>query len=68
MKEEYLSQSIEILNIPKSIIDIFTKKNILTISKLCKKTKQDLKEIGLIKAEIDKVEIELQLIGLDLGI
>lgn len=42
------------------------KNNISVLSKLCEKSKTELKKFELTQKEIDKIEIELQLIGLNL--
>ena len=63
---ELKKQSIEILNISDNIKSILKDKKINTLEKLCKKTKFELKNYDLTQNEVKKIEVELQLKGLDL--
>ena len=66
MEEKISNQSISRLDISEHIIEILINSNIDTIGKLCKKSKTDLKKIGLLQNEANKIEIELELLGLNL--
>ena len=68
MKEEnkYINQSIERLDIPVSELDILKENNIITLGNLSNYTKTDLKNINLKSDNINKIQIELQLLGLNL--
>ena len=64
MENKLINQNIERLDIKDNIINILKNNNITKIGQLCKKSRSDLKNIGLEKFEIDKVSIELELNGL----
>ena len=68
MREEnkYIKQSIERLDIPVEKIDILKGKKIKTLGDLCNYSKTDLKSFNLSSNEINKIQIELQLLGLKL--
>ena len=67
MEEKLSKQNIYLLtNIDDKTLNILKENNIKTIGQLCNNTKSDLKNIGLLHKEIDKIEIELQLEGLNL--
>lgn len=66
MDEKIRTQSIDRLNISINTTNILKENKIKTIEQLCKKNKNDLKKLNLIPNEINKIEIELQLLGLNL--
>lgn len=66
MKEKILNENIDRLNISCKLLDLLKGKNITKIHHICKKTKSDLKDLGFDNKDISKIEIELQLLGLDL--
>ena len=66
MDEKISKQSIYRLDISDDAINILNENKIKTIGQLCKKTKKDLKNYDLLQNDIKKIEIELQLIGLDI--
>ncbi|MBE5806279.1 MAG: hypothetical protein E7313_06185 [Clostridiales bacterium] len=66
MDEKLLKQDINRLNLNDNAIDILKQNEIISIGQLCKKTKSNLKNIKLTQNEINKIEIELQLLGLNL--
>lgn len=68
MKDEnkYTKQKVERLDIPISQIDILKQNKIQTLGELCKYSKTDLKEMNIDVKYINKIQIELQLLGLDL--
>jgi len=66
MDEKLLKQDINRLNLNDNAVDILKQNEIISIGQLCKKTKSNLKNINLTQNEINKIEIELQLLGLNL--
>lgn len=66
MSNKYLEQNIDRLDIPTKAIDLLKKKHIIKIKQLCDKTKTNLKDLGLNSLEVDKLVIELQLLGLNI--
>lgn len=66
MDEKLQKQSIDRLDITDNAIEILKDSKIDTIGKLCKKSKSDLKKLNLTQNEINKTDIELQLLGLNL--
>ena len=63
---KYLEQNIERLDVEIRIIDILKENKIKKIKELCKLSKTDLKEMDIKQKEAEKLQIELQLLGLDL--
>lgn len=66
MEEKISKQKIERLDISDDATNILKENNINTIGQLCKKSKTDLKKMQILQNDINKIEIELQLLGLDL--
>ena len=66
MEEKIKNQSINRLCISDNTIKLLQESNIQTIGQLCKKSKRILSELKLAQSEIDKIEFELQLLGLSL--
>lgn len=66
MDNKYLEQSIDRLDIPSKIINLLKDNKIVKIKQLCNKTKTNLKDLGLNSIEIEKLMIELQLLGLNI--
>lgn len=66
MSNKYLEQNIDRLDIPSKAIDMLKENKITKIKQLCDKTKTNLKNLGLNSVEIDKLVIELQLLGLNI--
>lgn len=64
--EKIKEQRIQRLDISEHTIEILNANNVTIIGELCRKSKTDLKKINLVQNEIDKIEIELQLLGLNL--
>lgn len=64
MENKLFSQSIRRLDLEDKILDILENNDIRTLGVLCGKTKTELKKIGLTQNQINKLEIELQLLGL----
>lgn len=65
-EKKYINQNIERLDIPVSEINILKENNIKTLGKLCNYTKTDLKGFNILPNNINKIQIELQLLGLNL--
>ncbi len=65
-ENKYIKQNIERLDIPVSEINILKENNITTLGNLCDYTKTDLKRFELKQDNINKIQIELQLLGLNL--
>ena len=63
---KYLEQNIERLDVEIRVIDILKENKIKKIKELCKLSKTDLKEMDIKQKEAEKIQIELQLLGLDL--
>lgn len=64
MEEKYKKQSIDrFLFIKGDMLDKLKSENIKTLGQLSNKTRTDLKNFGF---EINKIDIELQLLGLGL--
>ena len=59
-------QEIAVLNINDNILQLLMKHKINTLKKLSQQSRRDLLKLGLTPAETKKVEIEMQLQGLDL--
>ena len=66
MEEKMSKQKIERLDISDSAMNILKENKITTIGQLCKKSKTDLRDIQLVQNDVNKIEIELQLLVLDL--
>lgn len=64
--EKYINQSVGRLDIKCEIIDKLENAQIGTLGQLSKMSKSKLKEFDLSQKEIEKVEIEMQLLGLGL--
>lgn len=67
MDNKYLEQNIDRLDVPTKVIDLLKENKIVKIKQLCDKTKTHLKNIGLNSIEIEKLMIELQLLGLNIN-
>lgn len=66
MEDKIKKQSIDRLNISVSILEGLKQNNIIKIEDLCKKSKKELKKLGVLQNEINEINIELQLLGLAL--
>lgn len=66
MNNKYLEQNVDRLDMPTRAIELLKENNIIKIKQLCDKTKTNLKDLGLNSLEIDKLVIELQLLGLNI--
>lgn len=67
MEEKYKKQSIDrFLFIKEEKLDTLKNDNINTLGELSSKTRTDLKNYGFEHNEINKIDVELQLLGLSL--
>lgn len=66
MKNEYLKETIDIIDIQKEIKELLKQNGVITIQDLCSKTKTDLKNMRLSFSEINRIQVEVQLLGLNL--
>lgn len=67
MEEKYKKQSIERFEfISEDNLNKLKQENINTLGELSTKTRTDLKNYGFESYEINKIDIELQLLGLNL--
>ena len=66
MEEKLRKQSIDRLDIGDNTIKILKETKIETLGKLCENNKIELEYIGISQSEINKIEVELQLLGLNL--
>lgn len=64
--EKILKQSIDRIDININILNLLKENGIMTISDLCSESKTDLKKLTLSIQEINKIQLELQLMGLNL--
>ena len=66
-KNAYIEKNINILDLDKSIVEVFRNNDIVTIEHLWILNRKKLKELGLKDNEIKQITIKLQLLGLDLN-
>ena len=66
-KNAYIEKNINILDLDKSIVEVFCYFDIVTIEQLWVLNRKKLKELGLKDNEIKQITIKLQLLGLDLN-
>lgn len=67
MEEKYEKQSIHRFDfITEKNLETLEKNNIKTLGELSNKTRTDLKKYGFENYEINKIDIELQLLGMNL--
>ena len=61
---ELKAQNIKRLDIKDDIIQILEKNNINKLGELCGKSKSELKDLDLTTNQVNKIEVEMQLVGL----
>ena len=67
MEEKYKKQSIERFNfISEDYLNKLKRDNVKTLGQLSNKSRKDLKDYGFENFEINKIDVELQLLGLGL--
>lgn len=64
MEDKIKQQNIQRLDINDNTINILNQNKISSIGQLCRKSKEDLKRFKIELNEIEKIETELQLLGL----
>lgn len=64
MDDKIKQQNIQRLNISDNTINILNQNKISNIGQLCRKSGEDLKSFAIESNEIEKIEMELQLLGL----
>lgn len=62
-----LEENIEKLKLDKVITDFLERNRIIKVRQLTNKTKTELKDLGLQVHQISKIEVKLQLEGLELA-
>ncbi len=67
MSDKYLTQSIDRFEfIKEDMLNVLKQDKVYTLGELSNKTRTDLKHYGFENFEINKIDIELQLLGLGL--
>lgn len=66
MENKYTKQYVDRLDVSEKAINKLKENKITTLGKLSKYSKTDLKNMELLQNEINKIEIELELLGLGL--
>lgn len=67
MSDKYLTQSVDRFTfIKEDMLNVLKQDNVNTLGQLSDKTRTDLKHYGFLSNEINKIDIELQLLGLGL--
>lgn len=67
MSDKYLTQSVDRFTfIKEDMLNVLKQDNVNTLGQLSDKTRTDLKNYGFLSNEINKIDIELQLLGLGL--
>lgn len=64
MYDKIKQQNIQRLNISDNTINILNQNKISSIGQLCRKSGEDLRGFEIEPNEIEKIEMELQLLGL----
>ena len=63
---KYFSQFVDRLDVNQKALDTLKENEITTLGKLSNYKKSQLKDIGLLSNDINKIEVELELLGLTL--
>ena len=63
---KYFNQFVDRLDVRQNALDILKENKINTLGQLENYNKSKLKDMGLLQNQINKIEIELQLLGLGL--
>ncbi len=61
---KYFSQFVDRLDVNQNAIDTLKENKINTLGKLGNYKKSQLKDMGLLQNDINKIEVELELLGL----
>ena len=65
-ENKYFSQFVDRLDVNQKALDTLKENEITTLGKLSNYKKSQLKDMGLLSNEINKIEVELELLGLTL--
>lgn len=65
-ENKYFSQFVDRLDVNQKALDTLKENEINTLGKLSSYKKSQLKDMGLLQNEINKIEVELELLGLTL--
>lgn len=65
-ENKYFSQFVDRLDVSQKALDTLKENEINTLGKLSSYKKSQLKDMGLLQNEINKIEVELELLGLTL--
>lgn len=63
---KYFSQFVDRLDVNQNALDTLKENKINTLGELGNYKKSQLKDMGLLQNEINKIEVELELLGLSL--
>ena len=63
---KYFKQFVDRLDVNKKALDTLKQNEITTLGELSSYKKSQLKDMGLLQNEINKIEVELELLGLTL--
>lgn len=63
---KYFKQFVDRLDVNQNALDILKKNEIITLGELSNYKKSQLRDMGLLQNEINKIEVELELLGLGL--
>jgi DNA-directed RNA polymerase alpha subunit len=63
---KYFKQFVDRLDVNQKALDTLKENEITTLGELSKYKKSQLKDMGLLQNEINKIEVELELLGLTL--
>lgn len=64
MEDKIKQQNIQRLDISDNTINILNQNKISNIGQLCRRSEENLKSFAIESNEIEKIEMELQLLGL----
>lgn len=65
-ENKYFSQFVDRLDVNQKALDTLKENEINTLGKLSNYKKSQLKDMGLLSNDINKIEVELELLGLTL--
>ena len=66
MENKYIKQYVDRLDVSEQALNILKENKITTLGNLSNFSKTDLKNMGLLQNETNKIEVELELLGLGL--
>lgn len=65
-QNKYLKQYVERLDVSENIINTLKSNKINTLGELSNYKKSELKEMGILANDVNKIEVDLELLGLSL--